>query len=148
MPQYRKILIVEDETIVGEYLRLCVNRLGHDVTAVVATGVDAIAEVERNTPDIIFMDIRLRGELDGVATAAVIQQRHDIPLVYLTAYSDGATLERAKLTSPAGYVHKPFREADLRSAIEIALYKHDTDRKLKENERRLSTILRGIGDGV
>jgi PAS domain S-box-containing protein len=96
----------------------------------------------------VLMDIVLKGDMDGIETAAEIRNRFNIPIVYLTAYEDDKTLKRAKLTEPLGYILKPFEERYLRSSIEMALYKHKMELKLRENERWLATILKSVGDAV
>ncbi len=144
----KKILIVEDDNIIGMEIRDRIESLGFDVTNVVPFGEDAIKDVAGNRPDLILMDIRLKGKMDGIQTAKKIREFFDIPVVYLTAYADYNTLQRAKITEPFGYVLKPFEERELASIIEMALYKHKMEKKLKESERWLSTTLKSIGDGV
>ncbi|MBE9531449.1 MAG: response regulator [Proteobacteria bacterium] len=131
-----KIMIVDDEVIVAEDLRGRLISLGYKVTAVVGTGKEAIAMAEETNPDLILMDIQLKGDMDGIEAAGVIKKRFDISVVYLTAYSDQETLDRAKVTTPFGYLIKPFAERELHSTIEMALYKQDMDREMK--------ILRGM----
>ncbi len=143
-----KIMIVEDESIVAESLSDQLELLGYEVTAIVASGEDALEKVIKPRPDLVLMDIMLKGEMDGIITADRIRHRWDIPVVYLTAYSDPQTLERAKITEPFGYIIKPFKERDLHTTIEIALYKYRTEKQIKESEQWLSTILRSIGDAV
>src|SRR6185436_586238 len=111
-------------------------------------GREAIARAEELRPDLVLMDIVLKGDIDGIETAAEIRKRYNIPIVYLTAYEDDRTLKRAKLTEPLGYILKPFEERYLRSSIEMALYKHQMETKLKENERWLNAILKSVGDAV
>jgi PAS domain S-box-containing protein len=135
----RKILIVEDDNIIGLEIRDRIEALGFDVTNVVPFGEDAINEILAVRPDLILMDIRLKGKMDGIQTAKKIRECYDIPVVYLTAYADYNTLERAKITEPFGYVLKPFEERELVSTMEMALYKHKMEMKLKESERWLST---------
>ena len=94
------------------------------------------------------MDIVLKGDMDGVEAAEQIRARFNIPIIYLTAYSDDKTLERAKITEPFGYIIKPFEEREFNSTIEIALYKHKMESKLRESEEWLATTLRSIGDAV
>jgi len=144
----RRILVVEDERLVAKHIENMVRGLGYDVAGVAATGEDAVRIALESLPDLVLMDIMLRGDMDGIAASEQIWERAAIPVVYLTAYADEATLERAKVTDPFGYLLKPFEERELYTAIEMALYKHKTDRELKERERWLSTILTSIGDGV
>jgi len=144
----RRILVVEDERLVAKHIENMVRGLGYDVAAVEATGEDAVRTALEKLPDLVLMDIRLRGEMDGITASEHIWDRAAIPVVYLTAYADESTLERAKVTEPFGYLLKPFEERELYTAIEMALYKHKMDMRLKERERWLSTILTSIGDGV
>ncbi len=144
----QKILIVEDESLVALDIRRTLIRLDYDVTAIACTGQDALMSVADDTPDLVLMDIGLRGPMDGVETAQQIRGRHDLPVVYLTANLDISTLERAKITGPFGFVLKPFQEGELRIAIELALYKHATEKKLYESQRWLSAILRCVDDAV
>jgi diguanylate cyclase (GGDEF)-like protein/PAS domain S-box-containing protein len=144
----RRILVVEDERLVAKHIENMVRGLGYDVAGVAATGEDAVRIALDTLPDLVLMDIMLRGDMDGIAASEQIWARAAIPVVYLTAYADEATLERAKVTGPFGYLLKPFEERELYTAIEMALYKHKADRELKERERWLSTILTSIGDGV
>lgn len=144
----RRILVVEDERLVAKHIENMVRSLGYEVSGVAAAGEDAVRIALGTLPDLVLMDIMLRGEMDGIAASEQIWEKAAIPVVYLTAYADEATLERAKVTDPFGYLLKPFEERELYTAIEMALYKHKTDRALKERERWLSTILTSIGDGV
>ncbi len=143
-----QILVVEDEAIVAENIRTSLNSLRYAVAAVVSSGEEAIAKAGETGPDLVLMDIRLKGPVDGIDAAKEIRERFDIPVVYLTAYTGEATLQRAKVTEPYGYIVKPFQERELHTVIEIALYKHKMERKLRESERWLATTLRSIGDGV
>ncbi|MGZ7043384.1 MAG: response regulator, partial [Methanobacterium sp.] len=121
------ILIVEDESITALGIKHKLQRLGYSVAAVESSGEDAIKKANELKPDLILMDIILKGEMDGIEAAGEIKQGLNIPIVYLTAYSDNNILERAKLTRPSGYITKPFSDADLKSAIEIALYNHPSN---------------------
>jgi len=143
-----KILVVEDEGIIAQDIKNCLENLGYEVPEVVFTGREAIDRVPDVKPDLVLMDIVLKGDMDGIETAAEIRNRFNIPIVYLTAYEDDKTLKRAKLTEPLGYILKPFEERYLRSSIEMALYKHKMELKLRENERWLATILKSVGDAV
>lgn len=143
-----KILIVEDENIVAMHIKHKVEALGYQVTAITPSGEEAMEKVAELSPDLVLMDIVLKGEMDGIETAKKIRDAHDIPVVYLTAYSDENTLKRAKVAEPFGYLIKPFEDRELHSAIEVALYKHDMESKLKESEKWLSITLESIGDAV
>jgi two-component system, cell cycle sensor histidine kinase and response regulator CckA len=142
------ILVVEDESILALHIRDSLISLGYRVAAVVDSGELALQEAEAKRPDLVLMDIRLKGEMDGIDTAEQIYARFDIPVVYLTAYADESTLQRAKLTAPFGYLVKPFEEAELRPAIEIALNRHALEMKLRQSERWFSSTLKSIGDAV
>ncbi|MGZ7048003.1 MAG: PAS domain S-box protein, partial [Methanobacterium sp.] len=134
------ILIVEDESITALGIKHKLERLGYSVAAVESSGEGAIKKTRELKPDIILMDIVLKGEMDGIEAAHEINHSFNIPIVYLTAYSDNSILERAKLTRPSGYITKPFSDADLKSAIEIALYNHPSNvfdpanEELKKND--------------
>src|SRR5438552_9547370 len=127
-----KILIVEDERITAEDLRDILTDLGYTVTGSVASGAEAIARAEENTPDLALMDIRIKGDMDGTETARVLRERFNIPVIYLTAHADNDTLKRAKVAEPLGYITKPFQEGELHASIEIALHKHSEDVKAKK----------------
>ncbi|MBW4618345.1 MAG: EAL domain-containing protein [Cyanosarcina radialis HA8281-LM2] len=142
------ILVVEDERIVARDLKLTLEDLGYRVPAITDSGEQAIKTVAEVKPDLILMDIRLLGEMDGIATAQIIAREFDLPVVFLTAHSDDVTLTRVKTAEPYGYLIKPFEERELRSVIEIAIYKHKMERQLKENAQWLSSILYSIGDAV
>jgi PAS domain S-box-containing protein len=147
-PAQLKILLVEDEAIVAMDVQERLRSLGYIVPAVASTGKAAIQKATETPPDLVLMDIKLKGSMDGIQAAEQIRRRLDVPIVYLTAMSDEATLQRAKATGPFGYLLKPFDENELRTAIEIALYKHKSERKVKENEQWLETILNSMEDGV
>ncbi len=143
-----QILVVEDESIVAEHIRRCLQKLGYSVSSVVNTGEKAIKEAEENCPDLVLMDIVLHSGIDGIETARQIRSRFNIPVVYLTAYSDEKILERAKITEPFGYIIKPFNERELRINIEIALYKHKAEQELKESKQWLAATLKSLGEAV
>src|SRR5271157_3346196 len=116
-----KILVVEDEAIVAMDIADTLRKLEYGITDTVPSGERAIASVKENRPDLIFMDIGLEGPLDGIETAAQIRSQYNIPVIFLTAFVDEKTLDRAKGTVPAGYITKHFEENDLRIAIEVGL---------------------------
>ena len=121
-----KVLIVEDNNIVVMELRDRLQDLGYAVAAAASYGEEAIEEAEKTHPDLVLMNIRLKGDIDGIEAAREIRDRLHIPVVYLTALSDKDTLQRAKMTEPYGYILKPFDEKELHSTIEMALRKHET----------------------
>ncbi|MCE9531671.1 MAG: response regulator [Planctomycetes bacterium] len=116
-----RILIAEDERIVAMNLQCSLVRMGYLVLEVVASGEDAVANAIAQQPDLVLMDISLEGEMDGVEAARIIRERSNIPVVYLTAYSNSDIVNRAKVTQPGGYVLKPFVDHELREAVEKAL---------------------------
>jgi PAS domain S-box-containing protein len=136
----RRILIVEDEAIVAKDIENGLKELGYAVLAVASSAEQAIQQTAALRPDLILMDIRLRGVMDGIQAAEQIHAHFDIPVVYLTAYADADTLQRAKITQPFGYVVKPFELEELHGAIEMALYKHGTEKELHERERFLTLL--------
>jgi DNA-binding NtrC family response regulator len=143
-----RILIVEDERITAEDLRETLTDLGYMVTASVSNGVDAIAQAEANTPDLVLMDVRIQGDMDGTETARVLRDRFNIPVIYLTAHADISTVTRAKHAEPLGYITKPFQEAALHASIEVALHKHAEELKLRGKQELLASTLRAIAEGV
>ena len=132
-----KILVVEDESIVALDIQSQLRSLGYAVPAVVSSGAEAIRKAGETRPDLVLMDIRLKGEMDGVEAAGQIWARFGIPVFYLTAYADEDTLQRAKITGPFGYILKPFEGRELHTTIEMALYRHRSEQALRESEARL-----------
>src|SRR5213082_1786471 len=142
------MLVVEDESLLAEDIQERLRTLGYEVPAVAHSGEEALAGAARTRPDLVLMDIRLKGEMDGIETARVLRERFSLPVIYLTGEADDATLDRAKATEPLGYLLKPIEEKRLYSTIEIALYKHRMDRRLRRIERWFGTALKSIGDAV
>jgi PAS domain S-box-containing protein len=143
-----RIQVVEDESIVALDIKDNLEILGYNVVAVESSGEQAIQKAIETRPDLVLMDIRLKGEMDGIEAAQQIRAHLGTPVIYLTAYADEATLQRAKITEPYGYILKPFEERELHTTIEMALYKHRMEKRLKESERWLATTLKSIGDAV
>ncbi|MGB7443199.1 MAG: response regulator [Coleofasciculaceae cyanobacterium] len=143
-----KILVVEDEAITSEVIAEQLEELGYTVTDTVMSGSEAIASTAQTVPDLVLMDISLGGDMDGIAAAAKIREKFHLPVVYLTAHSDDATLERAQVTEPFGYIIKPYSERDLRVAIKNALYKHRLERQLVAEKEMLYSILHSTNDAV
>lgn len=114
-----KILIVEDEMIIGANISLQLSKLGYEVSGIVPRGEEALLHVNQNRPDIVLLDIQLKGELDGIETAHKLQKEHNIPFIYLTANSDESHFNRAKSTNPYAFISKPFKNLDLQRAIEL-----------------------------
>jgi two-component system, cell cycle sensor histidine kinase and response regulator CckA len=142
------ILIVEDETIVAEDLARKLERLGYGIAGTTALGEEAITLTRELQPSLVLMDILLAGTISGIEAAERIRRESDVPVVFLTALSDRATIERAKMTEPFGFILKPFENRELESHIEMALYKHQAERTLREREEWLRVTLKSIGDGV
>jgi PAS domain S-box-containing protein len=143
-----KILVVEDSRIVAEDIKQKLTGLGYTVSAIATSGETALAAAEQTIPDIALMDIQLGKGMNGIDTANELRQKYQVPVIYLTAYADDRTIEKAKFTEPYGYIIKPFDDDELQSAIEIAMYKHQMERKLRISEEWLRTALTSIGDGV
>lgn len=143
-----RILVVEDDRIVARDISQQLARIGHSVVGMTASGAEAIDLAVAHRPDLVLMDVRLDGPLDGVETALRIREQTRIPVVYLTAYADDDTVKRASMTEPFGYLLKPFENSQLRTVIEMALYKHNAERRLRESERRYAATLSSIGDAV
>ena len=143
-----KILIVEDEGIVAKDIQNILKTLGYTVVGISSSSEDAIKKTDEMRPDLVLMDIVLDGNADGIETAKQIRNRFNIPIIYLTAFADEKTLQRAKITEPYGYILKPFQERELQITIEMGLYKHRIEKKLKDNEQYLNTTLLSIGDAV
>jgi PAS domain S-box-containing protein len=142
------VLIVEDERIVAKDLQQTLAGMGYDAFAIASSADEAISRASENCPDLVLMDIRIKGNRDGIETAALLRARFGVPVIYLTAHADEATIERAKQTEPYGYLMKPVKSAELRSAIEVAIYRHAMEKRLRERERWFSTTLRSIADAV
>jgi PAS domain S-box-containing protein len=142
------ILIVEDEALVARDLEFTLNEMGYDVVAAVDSFDSALRAMSVRRADVVLMDVNIKGPKDGIETAAAIHRDFAVPVIFLTAYADDATLTRAARTQPYGYIVKPFTGKDVRSAIEIAHYKHEVDDRMAQSERWFSTTLRAIGDAV
>ncbi len=150
-----KILIVEDESIIAMELESSLLSLGYEVTSIVDTGEKTLKRVEEDKPDIVLMDIRIKGEMDGIETASVVREKFGIPVVFSTAYLDEERIGRAKITMPFGYVLKPIQERDLKVTIEMALYvsrvdieRRKTETLLKESEEKYKTIIESANEGI
>lgn len=138
------VLIVEDEAIVARSIEKRLKGLHFNVTGIVATGEDAVAAVEHWVPDLVLMDIHLQGEMDGIEAARIINERYDIPVIYLTAYADDETVARAVESAPYGYLVKPFSERDLHSSIQMVLSRHRVELQLKSQQAQLTATNREL----
>ncbi|MEJ5187910.1 MAG: EAL domain-containing protein [Breznakiellaceae bacterium] len=143
-----RVLIVEDEKIIALDLQRRLERFGYVVCDTAAEGEEALEKARLHRPDIILMDIMLSGAMDGIDTAKRIKEDLNIPVIFLTAYADEHTLERAKVAEPFGYILKPFKERELYTTIDMALYKFRADKKIKEQEQLFSAILHSVNDGI
>ncbi len=148
-----KILVVEDERITAEDIKSGLECAGYNVPALVSSGEDAIEKAGKLKPDLVLMDIKLKGKMDGIEAAEQIKYLYNIPVIYLTAYSDEYTVQRAKITEPSGYIikeetgllRKPFEESELHTAIEITLHRHKME---KDHDILLSEMVKNINDAV
>ena len=135
------ILVVEDENIVAKDIQQSLKKLGYEVLGVCATGDDAMEKAEQTKPNLVLMDIMLKGDISGIEAADYIRQKLHIPIIFLTAYADSSTLSKAKVTEPYGYIIKPFKEIDLQTNIEIALYKHEKSKELQRERDFLYSLV-------
>ena len=144
----QRIMIVEDEEITAADIQMSLEKMGYSVCATASSGLEAIQKAESTRPDLILMDIMLKGSMDGIEAATQIKDLYQIPIVYLTAFGENAVLQRAKVAEPYGYITKPFEDRELHIAIEICIYKKQAEAKIKKMEYWLATVLRSIGDAV
>lgn len=135
------VLVVEDESIVSKDIQHSLKKLGYSVVGAASTGEKAIDLALSANPDIILMDIMLKGDMNGIEAADEIRKTCSIPVIFLTAYADESTLSKAKITEPYGYILKPFKEIDLHTTIEMAIYKHGREQEvLKERDLLFSLV--------
>ncbi len=139
------VLVVEDENIVAKDIQHSLQKMGYNVIGTASSGEKALAILKDNQPDIILMDIMLKGDMSGIDTADTVKEVYDLPVIFLTAYADESTLSKAKITEPYGYILKPFKEIDLHTSIEMALYKHKKTMELKKENEIYATLLDGKG---
>ena len=143
------ILVIEDEAIVSKDIQQSLKKLGYNIVGSAATGEKAVELAIETKPDLVLMDIMLKGKMSGIDAAEKIKQDLNIPIIYLTAYADENTLAKAKVTEPYGYIIKPFKEIDLHTSIEMALYKHTKEREvIKERDFLYSLVENQDTDGV
>lgn len=135
------ILVVEDESIVSKDIQHSLNKLGYNVVGAASTGEKALELARSERPDIVLMDIMLKGQMNGIETAEIIRSEMSIPVVFLTAYADESTLSKAKITEPYGYIIKPFKEIDLHTSIEMAIYKHSKEQEIIRERDLLYSIV-------
>ena len=135
------VLIVEDEAIVSKDIQQSLKKLGYNVVGSSATGESALQLVQTEHPDIVLMDIMLKGEMNGIQTADKIKKEYATPIIFLTAYADEATLLKAKITEPYGYILKPFKEIDLHTNIEMAIYKHAKEQEVVQERNLFFSVI-------
>ncbi len=135
------ILVVEDESIVSKDIQQSLKKLGYNVVGAASTGEVAVKLAEEKQPDLILMDIMLKGTMSGIDAATEIKEKLNIPVIYLTAYADESTLSKAKITEPFGYILKPFKEIDLHTSIEMALFKHKKETELRKERDLLYSLV-------
>lgn len=143
-----KIFIVEDERIIAEDLKRMLERLGYQVVGLAANGEDAIKKIEATKPDLVLMDIRIQGDMDGVDVAEHVVAEFELPVIYLTAYADEITVDRAKGTLPSAYILKPFEERSLKTTVDLALYRHNMSQLIKNVEDWHGGILENLSVAV
>lgn len=136
-----KILIVEDESIVAKDIQFSLNKLGYAVCGIASSSDKAIDLAGKEQPDLVLMDIMLKGDINGIDTALKMKEMFTVPVIFLTAYADEATLEKAKIAEPYGYIIKPFKEVDLQTTIEVAVYKHGKEQAIKRERDFLYSIV-------
>src|SRR5512144_1061797 len=144
--QAYKVLVVEDEGLIAHDIATRLEALGHQVLGTVATADEAVEQAAG--ADLVLMDIRIDGQRDGIAAAQEVRARHHVPVVFLTAHADRATLERAKAADPFGYITKPLGPASLHTSIEMAIYKHRMERQLEEQEAWYRTTLASVAEAI
>jgi PAS domain S-box-containing protein len=143
-----KILVVEDESIVAKDIQNTLIRLGYDVPATASNAASAFQKLDDIQPDLVFLDIKLKGDIDGIQIAEKIKHSYEIPVIFLTSFVDKTTLDRAKVTEPYGYIVKPFNESDLQTTVEMALYKFEKDKETKYNKERFENALVNLDEAI
>jgi CheY-like chemotaxis protein len=143
-----RILVVEDESIVAKDIQNTLVKLGYEVPATASSAASAYEKLEMIKPDLVFLDIKLKGEEDGIHIAEHIKEKYNIPVIFLTSYVDQTTLDRAKVTEPYGYIVKPFNESDLKTTVEMALFKFGRDREVRDREQRLVNALAKVDESI
>ncbi len=148
LKEEHKILIVEDERLTANNLKKTIEKFGYTITDIVNNGAGAIESVKNNPPDLILVDIKIKGELDGIQTSELLNELSDAAIIYLTAYSDEHTINRAKLTTPYSYIVKPFRSGELHTAIEMTLYRRKLSKKIQESELKFRLLVTKMEQGL
>jgi DNA-binding LytR/AlgR family response regulator len=140
------IFIVEDESIVAKDIQNSLTKLGYNVIGIANNGKDAVYRITELMPDLVLMDIMIKGDITGIDVSELIKEKINVPVIFLTAYADEATLAKAKITEPYGYILKPFKEIDLHSTIEMAVYKHQKDAALLKERDFLYSLVENKDD--
>lgn len=141
-----KIFVVEDESIVAKDIQNSLIKLGYEVVGTANNGTEAIEKITESKPDLVLMDIMIKGDMTGIEVSERLKDKINVPVVFLTAYADQDTLSKAKTTEPYGYILKPFKEIDLHSTIEMAVYKHRRDSELQKERDFLYSLVEGGKD--
>lgn len=144
----KRIFVVEDESIVSKDIQQSLKKLGFEIAGAASSGEKAVEKIEETKPDLVLMDIMLKGEMSGIDTAEIVKEKFNIPVIYLTAYADEGTLSKAKVTEPYGYIIKPFKEIDLLTSIEMALYKHGKEVEVIKERDFLYSLVEQKEEGV
>jgi len=143
-----RILVIEDESIVAKDLQHTLIKLGYDVPVTASNAETAFMRLDEVNPDLVFLDVKLKGDIDGIQIAEKIRDHYEIPVIFLTSFVDKETLDRAKVTEPYGYLVKPFNEPDLRSTVEMALYKFAKDQETRNEKERFENALTNLDDAI
>lgn len=143
-----KIMVVEDEAVIAIRLQERLTAMGYHVVGISYSGEEAMKQARRLRPDLILMDIMIPGKMDGVVVAKWVKAELDIPVIFLTAFSEDKIIERAKQAKPYGYIVKPFQDRELKASVEVALYKKETEKALKEREENFRTLAENANDGI
>lgn len=143
-----RILVVEDESIVAKDIQRTLEKLGYEVPATASSAASAYERLSESLPDLVFLDIKLKGEEDGIHIAENIKAKYNIPVIFLTSFVDQQTLDRAKVTEPYGYIVKPFNESDLKTTVEMALFKFSRDREVKVSQQQLANALARVDESI
>jgi len=143
-----KIMVVEDEAVIAIRLQERLTEMGYHVVGISYSGEEAMKQARRLRPDLVLMDIMIPGKMDGVVVAKWVKAELDIPVIFLTAFSEDKIIERAKQAKPYGYIVKPFQDRELKASVEVALYKKETEKALKEREENFRTLAENANDGI
>ncbi len=148
MSQTPRVLLVEDEAIIARDIQRQLTKSGFIVTGTARTAADAFRQIEEEAPDLVLMDISIKGGLDGIDAAQIVRERYEVPVIYLTAHADDTTLQRAETTEPFGYIVKPLGNTNVKAIATMALHKHRVERQLESHRKMLSAILQALPDAI